>query len=56
MVYDNISMASFVQGYLIVTEGEKEAIRSKMAIHLKDLMFDSELYGWDKVRAYHAVC
>ena len=34
---------------------EKEAIRSNMATHLKDLMSGSELYGWDKVRVYHAV-
>ena len=26
-----------------------------MATHLEELMVDSELYGWPKVRAYHRV-
>ena len=43
------------QGYLIVMEGEKEAVRTQMNAHLKDLMVDSELYGLEKVHAYHAV-
>ena len=42
-------MPLFVQGYLIMMEGEKEAVRSQMVSHLKDLMADSELYGFDKV-------
>ena len=36
-------------------EGEKEDIRSKLASHLQDLISDSELYGWFKVRVNHAV-
>ena len=44
-----------MQGYLVVMEGEKATVRAQMASYLKDLMSDSELYGWDKVRAYHAV-
>ena len=54
-VYDDISMPLFVQGYLIVMEDEKEAVRDQMASHLQDLMSDSELYGWNKVQTYHAV-
>ena len=34
---------------------EKEAVRAKMASHLEDLMEDVELYGWERVRAYHIV-
>ena len=55
LVYDEISLVLFVNGYLIVMEGEKHAVKSKMASHLQDLMADTELYGCDKVRALHAV-
>ena len=54
-VYDKILMSLFIQGYLIVMEGEKEEVRTQMNAHLKDLMVDSELYGWENVRAYHMV-
>ena len=40
-------MTLFVQGYLIVMKGEKEAVRAKMTSHLEDLMGDVELYGWE---------
>ena len=36
-------------------KGEKETVRVKMASHLEDLMGDAEIYGWEKVRAYHGV-
>ena len=48
-------MLLFIQGYLIIMQGEKEAVRTQMNGHLKDLMVDSELYVWEKVCAYHAV-
>ena len=54
-VYDDISMPLFMQGYLIVMEGKKEAVSAQMASHHKDLVTDSELYGWVKVQAYHVV-
>ena len=54
LVYDEISMLCFIQGYLI-TRNREEAIRTQLSAHLKDLLADSELYGWDKVHAYHAV-
>ena len=44
-VYDYISMPLFIQGYLIVMEGEKEAVKTQMNSHLNDLMADSELHG-----------
>ena len=50
-----LSMASFVQGYLIVMRGEEGTTKDKMAIHSEELMSDSGLYGWEKVRAYHGV-
>ena len=46
-VYDEISMVLFIHGYLIVMEGEKEALKATMGTHLKDLMADTELYVWD---------
>ena len=55
MFNEDISMPLFVQGYLSVKEGEKGAVISHLACHLKELMPDSELYGWDKVKAYHTV-
>ena len=53
-MYD-ISLALFVSGWLIAMEGEKPAVKSHMARHLQELIPDTELYGWDKARAFHAV-
>ena len=53
--YEELLIPLFVQSYLIVMRGEKEGVRAKMASHLEDLMGDSELYGWERVRAYHGV-
>ena len=53
--YDDIPLSLFVQGYLIIMRGKKEGIRARMALHLGDLMGDAELYGWARVRTYHAV-
>ena len=36
-------------------KGEESATKDKMATHLDELMQDSELYGWQKVRAFHSV-
>ena len=53
--YEELSIPLFMQGYLIVMKGEEEAIRSKMATHLEELMCYAELYGWKRVRLYHGV-
>ena len=45
----------FVKGYVIVMKTEEGAIKDKMATHLEELIADSELYGWERVRAYHRV-
>ena len=45
----------FVYGYLIVMEGEEVAIKEKMAPHLKELMLDTQLYGWEHTRTFHGV-
>ena len=44
-----------MNGYLIVVEEEKQAAKSHIAHHLQELMVDTELYEWNKVRACHAV-
>ena len=53
--YEELSIPHFVQGYLIVMSGEKETVSAKMASILEDLMGDVELYGWERIRAYHGV-
>ena len=50
-----ILMQLFVQGNFIVIEEEKEAVRTWMTMHLKDLMVDSQLYGWEKAQPFHMV-
>ena len=55
VVYSDISIMLFIQDYMIVMDEEKETVRANMASHLKDLIVDLELYGRDRVRAYHAV-
>ena len=48
-VYDKVSVAIYLQGYLVVMEDEKESIRTKMSTQFKDLMSDSQLYRWEKI-------
>ena len=45
-VYDDISIALFVIGYMQVMEGEKPADRTLVAKHIQELKGDAELYGW----------
>ena len=54
-VYDEMLMPLFIQGYVIVMEEEKVSVRTQMSTHLKDLMSDSQLYGWVKTQAFHAM-
>ena len=53
--YEDLSIPLFIKGYRIVMKGEEGAIKDKMATHLEELMADTELYGWQRVRAYHRV-
>ena len=55
VVYNDISLALFVNGYLIVMEGEKQAVKSQMAHHLQELIADIDLYRWDKVWTFQAM-
>ena len=36
-------------------EQEKDSIKPIIAHHLQELMTDTELYAWERVRAYHTV-
>ena len=53
--YQDISIPLFVQGYLVIMEGEEGAIRQRMASHLEELMSDAELYGWECTRTFHGI-
>ena len=44
-----------MQGYLIMMRSEKETVKAKNASLFEELMGDAELYGWERVRAYHGV-
>ena len=54
-VYDDISIVLFISRYMLVMEVEKIAIRPFMAWHLLECMGNAELYGWERVLAFHAV-
>ena len=43
------------EGYLIVMGTQDTQIRDIMAQHIKELISDCDLFGWDKVRSYHGV-
>ena len=53
--YQGISIPLFVKGYLIVMDTEEGLVRQKMVAHLKNLMSDAQLYGWDRPRTFHVV-
>ena len=36
-------------------DAEEGLIRQKMSSHLKDLMSNAQLYGWDRARTFHGV-
>ena len=53
--YEGLSIPLFISGYLVVMVAEKRSIHHPMIQHLQDLMSDAELYGWEPVRAFHAI-
>ena len=44
-----------LDNYLAIMETVKPALKLIMSEHLKELMADTEVYGWVPVRAYHVV-
>ena len=54
--YQDISVPSFVQGYLITMDSQDNTTKHRMmAEHLKDLISDAEMYGWGRTWAFHGV-
>ena len=53
--YQDITVPQFVYGYLLVMDSEEADIRVQMASHLKALISDAQLYGWESTRALHRV-
>ena len=53
--YDELPLPLFIQGYLAILQTEKPQKRDIMLKHLSDLMADAAIYGWESVRAFHAV-
>ena len=53
--YDQLSITIFVSGFLMVMILEKQSVRPYMLQHLQDLMADADLYGWEPIRAFHAI-
>ena len=49
-VYSELSVALFINGYLIVLAEESEDTKAHMLQHLQELLEDSERYGWRSVR------
>ena len=53
--YDQFSIPLFVSEYLPVMLAKKEPMRPYVMQHLQDIMADVELYGWESIRAFHAL-
>ena len=53
--YQDISIPLFIQGYMIIMEGEEGAIKERIASHLKELMSETEVYVWDCTRTFHSI-
>ena len=55
-VYDQLSIPLFISGYVAVLDSVNSGVKEMMLKHLRELMADTATYGWEPVRAYHAVC
>ena len=55
MAYKDLSVSAFVRGYSIVLKSEQDSqVKEHMVLHLEELMEDMDVYGLEKVRAFHA--
>ena len=53
--YKEFTVSSFVRGYLIVLKDvQVSEVKDRMVLHLEELMEDVDIYGWEKVKAFHA--
>ena len=53
--YDELSVSQFVHGYMLIMATQKPRRKAMMEQHLKELMTDEPIYGWEVVRNYHAI-
>ena len=54
LVYEDISLALFSNGYLSVVAEETPVTQGHMLVHLRQIFEDVEVYGWKLVCEYHA--
>ena len=55
VVYQELTIPLFVQGFLIIMEFEEGPVKKLVSTNLRDLMSDAQWYRWDKVRTFHGV-
>ena len=56
MVYEELDSITFINGYITMMAKEPELIKSRMLLHLQELMEHREGYGWEAVHSFHVVC
>ena len=53
--YKDLRVSSFARGYLIVLNDVKVGeVKHCMVLHLEELIEDTNIYGWEKVKAFYA--
>ena len=53
-VYKDMSLALFLNGYLVIVAEESNSVRDILLRHLQELFEDVVVYGWMVARGYHA--
>ena len=53
--YDDLPLLLFIQGYLAILQAENLQKKDTMLKHFSGLMADAAIYGWESMRAFHAV-
>ena len=52
-MYEELDSIAFMNGYISVMAREPEHVKSRILLHLQELMEDGEAYGWEGVCSYH---
>ena len=53
--YESLFVPLFVSRYVKIMAIQKPDVMALMSSHLTELMADTELYGWEAVKAFHAI-
>ena len=53
-MYEELTLQIFLSGYLSVLDTVMAGQKYMMLKHLKEIMVDTELYGWEAVSSYYA--